>query len=257
MNDLITTAVFLFILFFLARWLSKKIANLSIVDAVWAFAFAPVCLTYTVLGDGWIWRRVAISAVIVIWSLRLGGHLVKRIKKHHPSEDGRYVVLRKKFPGRYAFFWFFQAQALLVWLLMLPVYLISGNAEVGFSWPEVLGLGLWLVGVIGESIADSQLKSFAASQEGSKEVCRNGLWKYSRHPNYFFQSLLWWGLFLIALPTEYGYFAILAPAAMLFFLLRVTGIPLTEKLSLKKRGEAYRQYQKTTSAFIPLPPKTR
>ena len=121
---------------------------------------------------------------------------------------------------------------------------------------EIVGFSVWLVGLIGEAIADQQLKNFARNSDDKSAVCQVGLWKYSRHPNYFFQSLLWWGLFLAALAAPNGWIAILAPLAMLYTLLRVTGIPLTEKLSVKKRGDNYRRYQQTTSAFVPLPPKS-
>ena len=110
--------------------------------------------------------------------------------------------------------------------------------------------------LVGEAIADQQLKNFARNSDDKSAVCQVGLWKYSRHPNYFFQSLLWWGLFLAALAAPNGWIAILAPLAMLYTLLRVTGIPLTEKLSVKKRGDNYRHYQQTTSAFVPFPPKS-
>jgi steroid 5-alpha reductase family enzyme len=118
-----------------------------------------------------------------------------------------------------------------------------------------LGLIVWVFALIGEGIADAQLARFKRTNTDSKAICQIGLWHYSRHPNYFFQSLLWWGLFLMTLPAPLGWMAIVAPLAMLHFLLNVTGIPLTEKLSIDKRGEIYRDYQRTTSAFVPWFPK--
>jgi steroid 5-alpha reductase family enzyme len=142
-------------------------------------------------------------------------------------------------------------QAVLVWLLMLPVLLIASRVEAVWHPLEVAGLVLWVVALIGEGVADAQLARFRRENPFGKTVCQAGLWRYSRHPNYFFQSLLWWALFLMALPAVGGWWAILAPLAMLHFLLNVTGIPLTEKLSVEKRGEVYREYQRTTSAFVP------
>lgn len=250
---MIVAALILIALFLFTWWLSVKLDNYSFVDVTWSLAFAPTAVWLAFSGAGWMPRRVAISALISAWSLRLGLHLWRRVASHHPAEDVRYAVLREKWkanPPR-AFLSFFMIQALLVWLLMLPVYLICSQSYSSFHWLEYLGLGLWFAALIGEGIADAQLSHFKKTNSDSKAICQTGLWHYSRHPNYFFQSLLWWGLFLMALPAPMGWIAIIAPLIMLHFLLNVTGIPLTEKLSLQKRGEAYREYQRTTSAFVP------
>jgi steroid 5-alpha reductase family enzyme len=170
-----------------------------------------------------------------------------------PSGGCAVCVLREKWKANppKAFFWFFMAQAVLVWLLMLPVYLVASRTEVGWHPLEVGGLLLWLGGLVGEGLADAQLTKFKRENRDPKAICTVGLWHYSRHPNYFFQSLLWWGLFLMALPAQWGWLALLAPLAMLHFLLNVTGIPLTEKLAVAKRGDVYREYQRTTRAFVP------
>ncbi len=256
-TPLLTTAALLGVVFFVAWLWARRIGNYSIVDAVWALSFAPVALLYTWLGTGWLPRRLLIGALLAAWALRLGIHLTSRIASHHPAEDPRYAILRERWASRWAFLIFFLAQGLLVWLLTLPVHLICSNASGHLQWLEIVGFGVWAIGLVGEAVADRQLKKFARNRnrDSDKSVCQHGLWKYSRHPNYFFQSLLWWGLFLAALAAPWGWLAILAPLAMLYTLLRVTGIPLTEKLSVKNRGENYRRYQQTTSAFLPLPPK--
>ncbi len=244
-------SAFLLVALFLITWrISVKLDNYSFVDVTWALSFAPVSLLYGIAGTGWQPRRLAITALVSLWSLRLGVYLLRRVVSHHPGEDVRYAVLRERWkanPPR-AFFWFFLAQAALVWLLMLPVRLITQQTSTTFHSLECIGLALWFIALIGEGVADAQLAAF---KRKSKGVCQFGLWHYSRHPNYFFQSLLWWGLFLMALPADWGWATIIAPVAMLHFLLNVTGIPLTEKLSLQKRGDAYREYQRTTSAFVP------
>jgi steroid 5-alpha reductase family enzyme len=125
--------------------------------------------------------------------------------------------------------------------------------HLGFS--DWLGFSVWLVAILGESLADRQLAAFKADPSNRGKVCSAGLWKFSRHPNYFFEWLVWVALFLFALPAPWGWTTIFAPALMLFFLLRVTGIPYTEQQSLRSRGEAYRSYQRTTSAFVPWFPK--
>lgn len=247
------------LLIFIGTWrLSVGLDNYSLVDVAWALSFAPLAGLYAALGQGWGMRRLAVALVVGGWSLRLGVYLWRRVAAHHPREDARYAVLRDKWRAdvRRAMLKFFLAQALLVWLLMLPVLLICRRAESGWHPLELAGLALWVLALLGEGIADAQLARFKSECPDPAAVCERGLWRYSRHPNYFFQSLLWWGLFLTALPAPGGWWALLAPLAMLHFLLNVTGIPLTEKLAVEKRGEAYRAYQLRTSAFFPWFPKT-
>jgi steroid 5-alpha reductase family enzyme len=251
------TAIVLTALFLFAWWLARRIENYSIVDVTWSLAFAPTAIIHAVLCDGWLPRRAAICCLITLWSLRLGLYLWGRVAAHHPRVDPRYAILQKRWeknPER-AFLFFFLLQGLLVWFLMLQVHLVSGNPATAFHPLEFVGITIWIIGLLGEGTADAQLKRFKKTSTDRLSVCRLGLWQYSRHPNYFFQSLLWWGLFLMALPMAWGWACIIAPIAMLHFILNVTGIPLTEELALEKRGEIYRDYQSTTSAFIPLPPK--
>ena len=250
---LIVAALLLAAIFTLVWRLSLRIDNFSIVDVAWAYSFAPVAILYALSLEGWWVRRLAIATLVSLSSLRLGTYLFNRVRAHHPGEDARYAVLRERWSGQTgtAFLKFFLAQALLVWLLMLPVFLICREATQGFVLLEWCGFAMWIVALVGEGVADAQLRRFKSRSSDRSSVCREGLWRYSRHPNYFFQSFLWWGLFLMALPTAWGLTAVLAPIAMLWFLLRVTGIPLTEQLAVESKGESYRQYQKTTSAFVP------
>jgi steroid 5-alpha reductase family enzyme len=249
---MIIAALILIVLFLFTWWLSVRLDNYSFVDVTWSLSFTPVALWYAASGAGWLPRRLAIAVLVSAWSLRLGIYLWRRVASHHPKEDVRYAVLREKWQAnlKRAFLSFFLVQAALVWLLMLPVRLIAQQSTPGFHLLEVIGLALWCLALIGEGVADAQLARFRREHLAGG-ICQAGLWHYSRHPNYFFQSLLWWGLFLMALPAPWGWTAIVAPLAMLHFLLNVTGIPLTEKLSVQKRGDAYREYQRTTSAFVP------
>ena len=258
MMELAIAALGLGVWFVVAWKFSVRVDNYSIVDAAWSLSFAPVAAWYALSLDGWWLRKLAIAVLVAAWSLRLGIHLVARISSHHPKEDRRYKMLRERWEGNLpaAFLKFYLSQALLTWLLMLPVFLICRERADSFHWLEIAGLSLWFLALAGEALADRQLSQFKKRDNEDSPVCKDGLWRYSRHPNYFFQSLLWWGLFIIALPAPYGWVAVLAPLTMLFFLLRVTGIPLTEKLSVESKGDAYREYQKNTSAFVPLPPKS-
>ena len=122
---------------------------------------------------------------------------------------------------------------------------------------DFVAIAVWVIAIAGESIADRQLDNFRNNPSNKGQVCKDGLWYYSRHPNYFFEWLHWWTYVLFAITYPLGWLSILAPALMLFFILKVTGIPPTEKQALKSRGERYREYQRTTNAFFPWFPKTQ
>jgi len=143
----------------------------------------------------------------------------------------------------------------LLALLSIPLLLSNYDPRVHLGFTDFLGFALWVVAIGGESLADHQLKRFKSDPANRGRVCASGLWRYSRHPNYFFEWLVWVAFFLFAMPAPWGWTTIFAPALMLFFLLRVTGIPYTEQQSLRSKGDAYRAYQRTTSAFVPWFPK--
>jgi steroid 5-alpha reductase family enzyme len=153
------------------------------------------------------------------------------------------------------FFGFFQLQAVLIGLLSLPVAIACSNPAGGIGAFEIAGLALWLVAIGGEAVADAQLAWFRGQPANRGRVCEFGLWKYSRHPNYFFEWLIWVAYFIFALGAPFGWAGVLSPLLMLYFLTCVTGIPPSEAHSLSSRGEAYRSYQRRTSPFIPWFPK--
>lgn len=241
---------------FAAAWAwARKLENYSIVDAVWAFAIGLAACIWLCLGHGDPLKRLVAGTLVAAWSLRLGWHLQRRIRRAHPEEDSRYAKLREHWHSRVdtSFFYFFQGQALLALLMALPFFLVAQDTGAWRVW-ETLGLGLSLIAISGETLADHQMTLFKRANKDSKSVCREGLWRYSRHPNYFFESLIWLGFYLFACGSSGGWTMIHAPAIILFLLLRVTGVPPTEAAALARKGDAYRDYQRTTSAFIPLPP---
>jgi steroid 5-alpha reductase family enzyme len=183
--------------------------------------------------------------------LRLGTYILLRVIKHHPVEDVRYESLRKRWPGPAMFLAFFELQAITVVIFSLPFLLVAFNMRAGLSTVEVAGLSLAGLSLCGEALADRQMRTFKADPANKGVVCQTGLWRYSRHPNYFFEALIWWAFFLVALDSPWGWTAIVCPLLMLQFLLKVTGIPLTEEYAVKSKGETYREYQRTTSAFVP------
>jgi steroid 5-alpha reductase family enzyme len=238
-------------------WLARRINNYGIVDIAWSYAFAVLALYYALFAPGWPVRKALITAMAVLWSLRLGTHLYHRVMGHHPVEDGRYVQLRKDWAGNFApkMFGFFQLQAVSVVLLGVAFFIVCLNPSPRLHPLEVAGAILWLLALTGESLADRQLAAFKHDPANKGKVCDAGLWRYSRHPNYFFEWLIWVAYFVFALASPHGWIAVIGPASILYLLLRVTGIPLTEEQSLRSRGDAYRRYQQTTSAFVPWFPK--
>lgn len=237
----------------LARWLD----NYGLVDVVWAWAFAGVAVCYGLALPGWYLRKFTIGAMVVLWSVRLGTHLFLRVARMHPVEDSRYAALRRDWADNFGpkMLGFFLLQAASVALLALPFLLAMRNPAPGLGLLEQIGVAVWFAGLSGEAAADGQLAAFKRDPANRHAVCNVGLWRYSRHPNYFFEWLVWVGFFLFALGSPWGWTAVVAPAGILWLLLRVTGIPLAEEQSLRSKGDAYRRYQATTSAFVPWLPR--
>jgi steroid 5-alpha reductase family enzyme len=236
---------------------ARHIDNYGIVDIAWSYAFAALAWHYALLAPGWPVRKALLAAMVALWSLRLGTHLHRRVMGHHPVEDGRYVQLRKDWADNFApkMFGFFQLQAASVVLLGGAFLVASLNPAPQLHPLEIAGAALWLLALVGEAVADWQLAVFKRDAASTGKVCTAGLWRYSRHPNYFFEWLVWVAYFVFALASPHGWVAAIGPASILFLLLRVTGIPLTEEQAIRSKGDAYRRYQQTTSAFVPWFPK--
>ena len=226
------------------------------VDFAWSALIGLQALIYAVFADGSAEKRVLAALVAGTWSFRLAQHLFVRLAGHD-GEDGRYQTMREHWGEKadFGFFWFFLVQALVAWLFALPAWVVASDPSPALDAWVLIGVGFWLVSLAGESVADRQLAAFKADPGNRGKVCDVGLWRYSRHPNYFFEWLHWFSYPLIAMGAPSQWVAWLGPVIMLLFLYRVSGIPYTEKQSLKSRGDAYREYQRTTSPFIPWPPK--
>ncbi len=228
----------------------------GIVDALWALSLASAAVFAAITGAGEPARRVLMGAMVGIWGLRLGVHvLTDRVLKG--GEDGRYADMRERFASRAQMFFaaVFAANAVLI-VLLSTVFVIAaadgreaGGPALGV-W-QYVGAALWVVGIGGEWIADRQLLMFKRVSGNKGKVCEAGLWRYSRHPNYFFEWVIWCGFAIAAVTGPHGWAVIVAPLLMLALITKVTGIPPTEARSLKSRPEAYRRYQQTTNAFVP------
>jgi steroid 5-alpha reductase family enzyme len=230
---------------------SVRQRNYGYLDVAWSLSVAVLAPIYALLGTGDSTRKLVFTVVGAVWSLRLGLYILLRVRRHHPKEDARYRTLRERWPGPGRFLLFFELQALIAVLFSLPFLLAAQNPRPGLGIFELCGLALALCAIAGEALADWQAQQFKNNPANRAAIVAVGLWRYSRHPNYFFESLVWWGFFIAALDSPYGWITLVCPLLMLYILLNVTGIPLTEKHSLESRGDAYREYQRTTSRFIP------
>lgn len=257
-QSLLVAFIFIVVMMAMVFVISQKIHNAGIVDVAWSMGFFPVALIYSLINHGAITRKIILVSLVAAWSLRLGGYLAWRAAQHHPEEDRRYQQLREEWGvnAQHKMFWFFQFQGVLLVLLTIPFLLICLNREPDLQITEWIGMSLWCVAMAGETIADRQLAKFKSNPTRRGLVCQEGLWRYSRHPNYFFEWLIWGAYFIFALGSPWGWISFFAPLLMLFFLVKVTGIPMTEALAVKTKGEEYRAYQQTTSAFVPWFRKT-
>ncbi|MEK6438791.1 DUF1295 domain-containing protein [Pseudonocardia sp. T1-2H] len=231
------------------------------IDAVWGGGFAIVAITTLILsaGAGDAWRRWLITALTVVWGARLAWHIGRR--NHGKPEDERYVALMARAPGNphlRAVRRIYLPQAAVMWFVSLPVQL--GQYGFATAMPgvvtAVLGVALWLVGFLFEAIGDAQLARFTADPDNKGKVMGTGLWRYTRHPNYFGDAVVWWGLAILALHHAAGLIGLAAAAAMTFNLARGTGAKLLES-TIGNRRPGYVEYVQRTSGFIPLPPKKR
>lgn len=238
-------------------WTAKRIDNYSIVDVLWAFCFTLLSPLLVALSPGALERKLLFGGAVMLWSFRLGTHLATRIFSHLDVEDSRYRQLRteygKNVPLR--FFLFFQMQAASVVFLLMPLLISAANENPLIHPLEIIGTVFFIIGISGESLADRQLKTFLKKPENKGKVCDQGLWNYSRHPNYFFEAVIWLGFGVFALGSPNGHFALLATIALWTLLLKVTGVPMAEAQSLKSKGDLYREYQRTTNLFFPGPKK--
>lgn len=238
-------------------WLVQiRTRDAGIVDAGWAMSLAGAAAFAASTGSGDFERRLLVAIIAGVWGLRLASHVIfDRVLKG--EEDGRYQALRERLGPRASigFLLFFLAQGVLVVVLCPPFLIAAADQRGGLAPTDWLGASVWLIGLTGEVLADRQLQRFKADPANRGRVCAVGLWRYSRHPNYFFEWLMWCAYAIIALHGPWGWLAIASPAIMLVLVLKVTGIPPTEARALRSRGDAYRRYQETTSAFIPWFPK--
>jgi steroid 5-alpha reductase family enzyme len=236
--------------------LSLVLRNASIVDTFWGLGFVLVAWVTFFAATGYIGRRFLLAGLVTIWGVRLAVHIAGR--SWGQGEDRRYRAWRKRAGSRFwwmSLFTVFGVQGILLWVIALGVQAgqIAGS-PAAFTWLDALGALLWAVGFGFEAVADRQLTLFKSNPANQGHVMDRGLWAYSRHPNYFGEMLMWWGVFLVVLPTPAGLWTIVSPLTITFLLLRVSGVTLLEKTIVDSRP-GYADYQRRTSAFFPWFPK--
>ena len=232
--------------------------NVTLVDSLWGLGFVLIAWLTFFLADGFFGRKFLIALLVSVWGLRLAGHLSWRNWGH--GEDPRYGAWRAESGDRFwlvSLFKVFVLQAIFLWAIALAMQwgqLSSLPAKI--TWLDFLGLGLWLTGFFFEAVGDWQLARFKANPNNKGRVMDQGLWAYTRHPNYFGETLIWWGIFLITLATPGSWWTIVSPIIITVVLLKMTGVTLMEKTIVKTRP-GYEAYIAKTNAFIPWFPKQK
>ncbi len=240
----------------LSTWvLSIILKNASIVDIVWGLGFVMVAWVVRLSTDANNARQWLLVAMVTVWGLRLAGYLFWR--NHGNGEDFRYRAMRKHYGPRFGLISLvtvFALQGALMFVVSLSVQLGQADATPNIGVIAYIGVALWLVGLFFEAVGDAQLARFKADPANQGMVMRTGLWRYTRHPNYFGDSCVWWGIGLVAAETGSGAWGLIGSLVMTILVRRVSGVPMLEK-TMGKRRPGYAEYVATTSPFFPRPPK--
>lgn len=248
------TALYALLAFGVVGWLiSLWRKDVSIVDSMWSLMFLIATVTYAFLSESPGMRAVLVIVLVAVWSVRLAAHITWR--NWGEKEDYRYQKIRKNNSPNFGFkslYIVFGLQAGLAWIISIPL-LIAVNADSAIGYLDIAGAALWLVGFIFETVGDLQLARFKSDPKSQGRVLDTGLWRFTRHPNYFGEFCIWWGFYLIAFSAG-GWWSIVSPALMTFLLLRVSGVAMLEK-DIGKRRPQYADYIERTNAFFPGPPK--
>lgn len=244
--------------FMLLGWVvSLVLKDASIVDILWGSGFVVVAWTAFAVGDGYDGRKWLITVLATLWGLRLSGYLAWR--NLGKGEDYRYQAMRRHWGSRFpvvSLFTVFGLQGVLMYVISMPLQVAQLSGTPGeFTVLDYLGAAVFLVGLSFESIGDWQLARFKADPANKGRVMDRGLWRYTRHPNYFGDAVVWWGLFLIALAEPWNAVVVFSPIIMTFLLTRVSGVAMLER-TIGKRRPGYDEYVRRTSAFVPMPPKS-
>jgi steroid 5-alpha reductase family enzyme len=250
-------ALMVFILMTITYTVAQYKKDNSIVDCVWGLGFIVIAFTSLFFDTAITIHKFLVTTFAIIWGLRLSFHLF--IRHRTQGEDPRYKKWRHEWNPRFfairSFFQIFMLQGMLMLIIAYPIIVINTSNPSELTIFDSAGAIIWIIGFIFEVIGDRQLKLFVTNPANKGKVLKTGLWHYTRHPNYFGEITMWWGIFLIALAMPYGITAIISPITITLLLVFVSGIPLAEKPF--QDNPAYQQYKKETSILIPWWPKVR
>jgi len=249
---LLATAYFVIAaLMVLASVAAVRFDHAGYADVAWSTGMGFSALLYGAMGAGALWLRLLVALLGGVWAARLALHQLVRVLNE--PEAPRYRELRKKWgaSGKHRFFLLFQLQALGAALCSMPFLMVCMNTQPHPLWTTYVGVGIWLATIAGETMADFQLARFRLRHGNRGKTCRHGLWRYSRHPNYFFEGLHWVAYVFLAYGMPYWWLTLTGPIVVLLLLCHVTGIPAIERQALRTRGSDYAAYQHSTSMLIP------
>ncbi|MET0998016.1 MAG: DUF1295 domain-containing protein [Marmoricola sp.] len=249
---LVTNAVAVAVLLALTAFIAHRIGRVVIVDLVWGLGFVLIALISALVGDAPL--RWLLLGMVAAWGGRLAWHVGRRVFATD-EEDPRYAKMLAGKPFSFAVRRVFLTQGVAMWFVSLPVQVAAASDQGRWSWLVGVGIAVWLVGLVFESVGDQQLAAYKKDPDRGPVMDR-GLWRYTRHPNYFGDSCVWWGIFLVGVGgSRLVLTTSLSPVVMTYFLIFATGAKLLEQTMMKREG--YPAYAERTSMFFPLPPKKR
>ncbi len=249
---IIAIFIIIYMSFFFIISIIKK--DSSVVDIGWGLGFVGVALLTLMIHQNFYFKQIVVFVLTALWGFRLAIHIYSRNKGK--EEDWRYKQWREDWGENFklrAFFQIFMLQGFFMFIISAPIILINSSSYTDFSIIDFAAIGIWIIGFFFEAVGDYQLKKFKDNPENKGKIMTTGLWKYTRHPNYFGEVTMWWGIFLLTVGVPNAIFAIVSPALITFLLLKVSGIPMLEKKY--KNNPEYQEYKKRTSGFFPFLPK--
>jgi len=255
MNYFFTLASIL--LLYMSMWFALSLLKKrnDVADVAWGLGFVLLVWVSFFVGEAESSRGLLAGLLVSIWGIRLAWHIHARNKGR--AEDYRYAEWRKAWGDWFylrSYLQVYLLQGILLFLIVLPVLLINKSLSTSLNYLDFIGLVVWLVGFIFESVGDAQLARFIKDPNNNGKLMQSGLWRYTRHPNYFGEVTMWWGLWIIALSVPNGIYGVIGPLTITFLILKVSGIPMLEKKA--EENAEYAEYKKRTSIFFPLPPKS-
>jgi steroid 5-alpha reductase family enzyme len=248
--EVVVIVIYMTIWFLIAQARKRN----DIADIVWGTGFVVTVICAILFSDGITTRGLVVTFLVVLWGVRLAYHIYSR--NRGKSEDPRYMEWRRQWGKQAvirALLQVFLLQGLLIVVISLPVTMIITSGRSPLAVFDLLGVCIWLVGFAFEAVGDYQLAKYKKDPANKGKIMTEGLWRYTRHPNYFGEVTLWWGIYVVALSVPQGWATILGPMTITYLILKVSGIPLLEEKY--KDNPEFQAYKKRTSSFLPLPPR--